>query len=475
MYARISMDRVGAGLGVVRQLEDQCDMYERLGMSLAGVYADNDISAYSGKPRPDYLAMLDDVCAGRSRSVTAWHTDRLHRQPLELEKYIEVCEPNGITTLTVKAGHLDLSTPSGRMVARQLGAVARFESEHKSDRITAKKLEKANAGQWQGGTRPFGFEPDGESVRYEEAAEIIKATDSVLAGGSVRGVALDLMARGVLTATANTHWDSTVVRNILLRPRNAGLSVYKGEIVGKAVWPEIVPEENWRALRFVLLDPERRTNGGNNHVKWFGSGLFRCVTCGQARLRVCPIGKAGHPSYRCAVPKAKGESHVVRRAATLDNFVERLIVARLSRPDAADLLMVRGQAADTAQLHTEATAQRQRLDELSEMFAEGAITAAQLRKGSAKARERLAVLENEIISAVQVDPLAGLAGAPDAARIWFGERPDRSDGLDLGRRRAVCETLATVTILKATRGRKAGGGYFDPKSVRIDWSDRASA
>ncbi len=36
---------------------------------------------------------------------------------------------------TVQAGPLDLSSPSGRMVARQLGAVARYESEHRSERV----------------------------------------------------------------------------------------------------------------------------------------------------------------------------------------------------------------------------------------------------------------------------------------------------------------------------------------------------
>lgn len=34
-------------------------------------------------------------------------------------------------TYTVKTGYLDLTTPSGRTVARQLGALARYEVEHK--------------------------------------------------------------------------------------------------------------------------------------------------------------------------------------------------------------------------------------------------------------------------------------------------------------------------------------------------------
>jgi site-specific DNA recombinase len=46
---------------------------------------------------------------------------------------------------------LDLSTPSGRMVARQLGAVARYESEHKSERQRRKHQELAEASKSSGG------------------------------------------------------------------------------------------------------------------------------------------------------------------------------------------------------------------------------------------------------------------------------------------------------------------------------------
>jgi site-specific DNA recombinase len=43
--------------------------------------------------------------------------------------------------------------------------------------------------------------------------------------------------------------------------------------------------------------------------------------------------------------------------------------------------------------------------------------------------------------------LIGFAGHPHVAEIWYGTTPDRSDGLDLGRRRAVLVKLLTVTVL----------------------------
>jgi hypothetical protein len=58
-------------------------------------------------------------------------------------------------------------------------------------------------------------------------------------------------------------------------------------------------------------------------------------------------------------------------------------------------------------------------------------------------------------------PLVGVAGRPDAATIW--------EQLDLGRKRAILRTLATVTIHSVPKGRRRGGAYFDYSSVAIDW------
>ena len=33
----------------------------------------------------------------------------------------------------------------------------------------------------------------------------------------------------------------------------------------------------------------------------------------------------------------------------------------------------------------------------------------------------------------------------------------------------VISAMMSVVVLPATRGRKPGGAYFDPDSVRIDW------
>jgi DNA invertase Pin-like site-specific DNA recombinase len=81
IYCRISQDREGAGLGVDRQRKDCEGLARRLGWQVVTVHTDNDASAYSGKVRTGYRALLDDLGAGRADAVLVWHTDRLHRSP----------------------------------------------------------------------------------------------------------------------------------------------------------------------------------------------------------------------------------------------------------------------------------------------------------------------------------------------------------------------------------------------------------
>ncbi|MFF3443564.1 recombinase family protein [Streptosporangium sp. NPDC002721] len=213
IYVRISRDKEGAGLGVQRQ-EDECrQLADRLGWDVAEVFCDNDISAYSGKSRPNYQQMLERIRAGGVEGVIAWHTDRLHRNPRELEDFIGLLETRQIRVSTVKAGMMDLDTASGRMVARMLGNVDHHESERKAERIKAKHIQLAKDGKSTGGGfRPYGYRriydrPDPphrlirEEVVPEEAAIIRECVRRVLAGEALAAVCRDLNRRGVPTSS----------------------------------------------------------------------------------------------------------------------------------------------------------------------------------------------------------------------------------------------------------------------------------
>jgi hypothetical protein len=83
--------------------------------------------------RPVYRQMLADIESGTIGAVVCYHLDRLHRQPRELEDFIELADKRRVALSTV-TGEVDLGTDNGRLTARITGAVAKAEVERKSAR-----------------------------------------------------------------------------------------------------------------------------------------------------------------------------------------------------------------------------------------------------------------------------------------------------------------------------------------------------
>ena len=125
IYARISSDPEGDRLGVTRQTDDCQALAARKGWPVAEVYIDDDRSAYSGKPRPEYRRMLDDIRGKAVDAVLVYNLDRLHRQPRELEAFFDLADAAGLVEMASVEGDINLASHDGRFQARIMGAMAR--------------------------------------------------------------------------------------------------------------------------------------------------------------------------------------------------------------------------------------------------------------------------------------------------------------------------------------------------------------
>lgn len=460
IYVRISDDKEGSGLGVARQESDCREvLIERNGWTVAEVYVDNDRSAYSGKPRPAYRRMLADAAEGRLDAIVAWHTDRLHRSPRELEEFIDLVETRNLVVQTVKAGLLDLATPAGRMLARMLGAQARYESEHKADRQRAKHRQIALAGgRAGGGTRAFGFEVDSITIRDDEADAVREAAGRILAGESLLGVCASLNERGMLTP-AGGRWQQGPLRRMLMSARISGQREYQGEIVADAVWPAIITPEQTVALRRLLTDPDRSARRPAR--RYLLKGLLRCSDCGEvlvsrprgdgARCYVCASGARDAKFSGC------GKRRVL--AEPVELFVTETVFAALDAPDLARALRAAAAPAQDGNAQRRADNALLRLDELAGTYADGKITMREWLAAREPLERALGRARGELDAETGVGAAGEFVGRSDALRqVWAD--------YDVDRRRALIASL--VDHITVAPGRR-GYNRFDPSRFDIVW------
>ncbi|MGB3697611.1 MAG: recombinase family protein [Gordonia sp. (in: high G+C Gram-positive bacteria)] len=461
IYCRISNDKGGEGLGVQRQLEDCQELAADLGWTVYDSYSDNDVSATYGRRRPEYERMMADVEAGHVQAIISWNPDRLHRRPAELERFITTCDEHHVKIRTVRAGEMDLSTASGRLVARLLGAAARHEVEQRSERIRRARVQQASKGKHHGGRRCYGWEIDGVTMRPDEADVLRQAADQVLAGVSLREIVADLNARGVPTTTGRGPWSSLTIRSALMSPRVAGLSAHKGAVVGEAEWPPIIDRDKWHALQLIFKDPARKSNKQGSAPRWLGSGLYVCGVCGSNDVRMSIV--EGRRRYRCR-NRVKGDPtpHVGRDQSLLDEYVQAVIIDRLAMKDTAPLFDTTpvGEL-DLGALTLDLEALTERRKGLAVLYADGTLTADQLAAGSAEIERRQDDIRQRLAVASVRSPLASMVGPGTVGERW------RSLTIPVQRR--ILDELLTVTILPTKPGRKKNGTYFDYDAIKFEW------
>lgn len=456
IYARISSDQDGTGLGVARQVQDCRALAERLGWQVGEEYIDNDISAYSGKKRPAYRRMLADVAAGRRDGVVIYHLDRLTRRPVELEEFVDVLARANVRVKFV-AGDADMGTGDGLLVLRIMAAVAANESASKSRRITRKHQELAERGMpnMSGKYRPFGYAEDRVSIIAEEAVAIRSMVGRFLAGDSWRSLAAWTQEQEIKTSSGG-EFTSTTLRNMLLSARVAGLRAHDGVVVAAGNWePIISPEQRQQMLDLVA---SRKATGRRTPRTYLLSGLVRCSRCGG---KMFAAARANGRRYVClSGPDHGGCGGTMVQAEPVEQLVTAGVLMRLNSPAFADAMA--GRAKDdqqAAQLAAQINADQDRLTEFATMLAEGDMSRQEWHTARDVVNRKLTEARRRLAGLTHSDALNGLD--------LDGEQLDEQFAtLELERQHAIIATVVDhVVILPGTRGVHS----VDPARVEPVW------
>jgi DNA invertase Pin-like site-specific DNA recombinase len=462
-YLRISHDATGEGQGVERQREDARDLAARRGWELVAEHIDNDVSAAGGKKRPGFEAMLDDLVNRRAQVVIAWNMDRVTRNRRDTVRFIETAQEAGALLALVRGADLDLSTPGGRMVADLTASIARNEIEVKGDRQVRANAQRAAQGKPHIACgRRFGYSPDAMSIREDEAQAIREGFAAVVAGSSLGSITRRWNGAGLVTTQGNP-WTPTTTRKVLTNPFYAALRQYRGEIVGAGVWPAIVAEDTYRAAQHILTNPARSTTADRTTKRLLAS-IATCGKCGekmgggyrQPGKKPAADAPRSEIVYRC-----KGHSCVVRSAPAIDAYVTEQVLWRLSQPDAL-ALATKPVGIDVEAVRTQAAALRARMDEAASEFAEGNITAAQLRTITETLTAKLAAADEQLAEAGKRDAVVTIAGADDVTAAWAA--------LDITAQRSIIRALfSSVTVEPIGRGQWRRTAASVAGSVTLQW------
>ena len=465
LYARISSDPNDTALGVARQKIDCLALAESKGWTVTqqSTYVDNDTSATSGKPRPNYERMMRDLRDGRVTALVVWDVDRLTRTPRELEDIIDLAKQQSVSLASV-GGEIDLATPQGILTAGIKAQVARHETEQLVRRVKRKMAERAQTGAPHGRTaygwrREQQYDDQGrrlgsrDVLHPEQAAVIRECASAVLAGESLASIARGLNERGVPTLNSKP-WSPTTLKHVLLRERNIGQRVHQGQVVGAGDWEPALTDETYRRVVALLTDPTRRTSPGPT-VRHLLSGIARCGVC-DGPMRIYPA-KDGRrfPTYVC-----KG-NHVRRAQPDVDALVSEVVTTFLAGPNAMLELAGPQNAAALAEAEAHYADVRARLNIAADQYAAGIGDAETFARISARLKPELERADRARRTVSTVPDLLDLA-RPDIAELWAD-----GDTIPLSRKREAIARLVDVVILRSRRGTPV------EDSVRVTGKDRS--
>ncbi|MGQ0842265.1 recombinase family protein [Actinokineospora sp.] len=346
-YGRLSrVPETGELEKIETQLADNRKVIERRGGVLGEELSDG-LSAWKRSVRrPGWERLLERVESGESDGIVVWHTDRLFRQPRDLERLIELAD-KGFRVASAH-GERDLSAPDDRFILRIEVAHAARSSDDTSRRLKRRFAAMRAGGRSQtGGPRRFGFMgveaeatgPNGErlpvpdDVVARERQALRDAVTAILSGVSIGQIVREWNAAGLRSVPGGLLWEHKTVRATLTRPALAGLIEYDGKLEGHIAGEPIIDLTTFERLRALFA---ARSKGQVAGVRYIGTGILRCGLCG-AKLTARPAGTKPYPdgeprrTYFCNKQR-RGCGRVYADCRPVDTEITAFVATRLSDP-----------------------------------------------------------------------------------------------------------------------------------------------
>jgi site-specific DNA recombinase len=469
IYARLSKDTSGISENVDIQIRE-CRAYARtLGFQIAGIFSDNDVGAseYSRKPRPGYRTLLAAVRANQVNAILITETPRLYRQLDELLELIHLAKRTSLQhIIAIDEFGYDLSTGQGIHNAISAVHAATLESRRTSDRQRRRIRAKAQDGAGHGGKRPYGYEKGWTALREDEAKVVGWMVGRILAGETINGVVRELNARGIPTATGK-EWHHTLVRQILVKPRIAGIRSHNGATY-KGSFPGIITVDEWELLQLALAKLRRSWPGGVRGREYLLTGLVYCGNCDQRMTGGAHKSLRetnSKPRYRCSDRpgiKPAGCGKVTRLAQPVDILVTEAVLSMIDTSELSRLLQCdTGQDVKPLLQHYQRLERRKR--DLVDDFATGLLTRGELVQARMAVERQIRHVQAQL---TQLQPQRAQVPVPAGQTM----REAWETGSLAWHRMVLALLIERIVIRPAPPTYTNYHGYrFSPEGIEIIW------
>ncbi|MCP2327592.1 DNA invertase Pin-like site-specific DNA recombinase [Hamadaea flava] len=336
-------------------------------------------SRYATKSRTNWARLLEllpsiDV-------VVLWEPSRGDRTLATWVAFLDACREHQVRVAAVSHSRVyDPRNPRDYRSLAEDGVDSAYESDKTSGRVRRGHATAASAG------RPHAPTTYGYVRRYdpatrafleqlphpEHAAVVRDIIVSVGRGEPLHQVTHRLNASRTATPRGGAAWYHSTIRGIAgnqaYRPHPddpaRGVRMHNGDLhIGQ--WPPLVTESEWQAAQAVLggnseTARRARRNSAPGQIKYLLSGNSAVMTaaCGSMLSGFCATDGRG-ATYGCKMDRCASAP-----MPEVDEYVTRLVVARLARQDARRLWVVddvasRAAEEELSQLRAELEAARQ--------------------------------------------------------------------------------------------------------------------
>lgn len=307
-------------------------------------------SRYSTKDRPDWFRMLQMMRDDQVKVVGFWEMSRATRRLTEWAQFADLAEDKG-THVFLRGRMYDCANPSDMGYLTDLVTRGIQEVAQTRERVQRAVRNQAERGR-PGGKPVFGLRsvyddrtgalinhfPDEEpwprpNGPWTQAGLVREAVSRVLSGESLWSITADWNSQGI-PASKGGKWETSSLKQILISTSIMGKRTHHGVLIDDGGWKGVISKKEFYDLQdiFSRTKGQGRQRDRNAGLKYYFSSVVKCGVCGEWAYPG-KVAKKTALVFRCPTKPGRRGGCVTRTISRLEEHIEALLVAELSRPD----------------------------------------------------------------------------------------------------------------------------------------------